>query len=40
MINAETIENAKRACLKQSFGVGLNSHESDVFYSYLETDAG
>ena len=40
MMNSETIENAKRACLKQSFGGALSSHESELLDSYLETAAG
>ncbi len=40
MMDPDTIENAKRACLKQSFGGALSSHESELLNSYLETAAG
>ncbi len=40
MMGPKTIENAKRACLKQSFGGALDLHELKLLDSYLETAAG
>ncbi len=40
MMRPETIEDAKRACLKQSFGGALDSHELKLLDSSLETAAG
>ena len=40
MMDPETIENAKRACLKQSFGGALDPHELELLNSYLESAEG
>ncbi len=40
MMTAEMIEDAKRACLKQSFGGSLDERENELLRTYLQTEDG
>ncbi len=40
MMDAQTIEDAKKACLKQNFGGVLDAHEQALLNRYLETEDG